>query len=165
MSPALARALCALFLALPPGRAAAEGAAKGNVEQSGARSDPGCPQAGAGQTAPLDLNAASESELLALPGVGPSKARAILDFRSQHGGFLSVSQLLRIKGFGRATLKRLRPFLAVSPLTSGLAPAPEGAARPRAQPIEASAAPRAPSPSPPPQLDGLDPPASGTIMP
>lgn len=67
------------------------------------------------QRPPLDLNRASEAELLELPGVGPSRARAILAFREAHGGFSSVSQLLRIKGFGRATLRRLRPLLTVSP--------------------------------------------------
>jgi competence protein ComEA len=63
----------------------------------------------------VDLNTATEAELLALPGVGPAKARAILAYREAHGGFTSVSQLMRVKGFGRATLKRLRPLLTVSP--------------------------------------------------
>jgi competence protein ComEA len=73
----------------------------------------------------VDLNLASEAELLELPGVGPSRARAILAFRESHGGFTSVSQLLRIKGFGRAMLKRLRPFLTLSAAgaSGGAAPA------------------------------------------
>jgi competence protein ComEA len=63
----------------------------------------------------VDLNRASEAELMELPGVGPARARAILAFRAEHGGFKSVSQLLRIKGFGRAMLRRLRPRLTLSP--------------------------------------------------
>jgi competence protein ComEA len=63
---------------------------------------------------PLDLNRASESQLVTLPGVGPARARAILAFREQHGGFRSVGQLLRIRGIGRAMLRRLRPLITVS---------------------------------------------------
>ena len=66
----------------------------------------------------VDLNHASEAELLTLPGVGPTRARAILAFREAHGGFTSVSQLLSIKGFGRATLRRLRPLLTLTPKSS-----------------------------------------------
>jgi competence protein ComEA len=67
------------------------------------------------QPALVDLNRATEAELMTLPGVGPARARAIVAFRESHGGFTSVSQLLRIKGFGRATLRRLRPLLTLSP--------------------------------------------------
>jgi competence protein ComEA len=76
------------------------------------------PAAEAAKPALVDLNHASETELMTLPGVGPSRARAILAFREAHGGFSSVSQLMRIKGFGRATLKRLRPLLTVTPKSS-----------------------------------------------
>ncbi len=62
---------------------------------------------------PLNLNTATEAELVTLPGVGPSKAKAILAFREARGRFHSVSQLLRIKGFGRATVERLRPLVVV----------------------------------------------------
>lgn len=70
----------------------------------------------AAAAAPVDLNTATEAELLNLPGIGPARAQAILAFREAHGGFTSVSQLLRIKGFGRAMLKRLRPLVTVSPV-------------------------------------------------
>lgn len=62
---------------------------------------------------PLDLNRADEEALLALPGIGPTRARAILAYRASHGGFRSVSQLLQIKGIGRALLKQLRPLVTI----------------------------------------------------
>lgn len=78
-----------------------------------------CPAAdeAEGRTAstPIDLNQASEAMLVALPGIGPARARAILAYRAEHGGFRSVSQLLHIRGIGRALLKQLRPLVTLGP--------------------------------------------------
>ena len=69
----------------------------------------------AGEQAELiDLNDASATELTKLPGIGPKRAEAIVTFREQHGGFRSVAQLLRIKGIGRAMLRKLRPLVTVT---------------------------------------------------
>jgi competence protein ComEA len=59
----------------------------------------------------LDLNSATLTELDALPGVGPAKAAAILQYREQHGRFTSVEQLEQVPGFGPAALSRLRSHL------------------------------------------------------
>jgi competence protein ComEA len=61
----------------------------------------------------VDLNLASEDDLRKLPGVGPSRAKRILELRARLGRFKSVDDLARIKGFGKATLKRLRPLTKV----------------------------------------------------
>jgi competence protein ComEA len=63
---------------------------------------------------PIDLNDASEEKLQSLPGIGPARARAILAYRAAHGGFRSISQLLQIRGIGRALLKQLRPLVTLS---------------------------------------------------
>lgn len=63
----------------------------------------------------VDLNRADESALLGLPGIGPSRARAIVAYREAHGGFRSLSQLLHIKGIGRSLLRQLRPLVTLSP--------------------------------------------------
>ena len=60
----------------------------------------------------LNLNQAGLSELDALPGIGPSKAAAILRYREQHGPFGSVDELERVPGFGAAAVTRLRDMLA-----------------------------------------------------
>lgn len=59
----------------------------------------------------LDLNSASETDLLALPGIGPARARAIVAYRREKGSFAAVADLGRVSGFGRALVARLTPFL------------------------------------------------------
>lgn len=66
------------------------------------------PQSGA---PPLDLNTASISELDGLPGIGPSKAAAILQYRERQGRFSTVDELERVPGFGPAAVSRLRDQL------------------------------------------------------
>lgn len=61
----------------------------------------------------VDLNLATEEDLRKLPGVGPARARRILELRARLGRFKSVDDLARIKGFGKTTLKRLRPLTRV----------------------------------------------------
>src|SRR5207253_4058094 len=76
---------------------------------------PAAAAASAAKTAPtVNLNTATESELEELPGVGPSKAAAIVAFRKQRGGFRKVEDLMKVKGIGRKTFMKLRPYLAVS---------------------------------------------------
>jgi len=61
----------------------------------------------------VNINSASETELVALPGIGPSKARAIAEYRQQHGGFQSVDDLRQVKGIGAATLEKLRAHVTL----------------------------------------------------
>lgn len=61
--------------------------------------------------APVYVNHASFEELRRLPGVGPKRADAILALRQRMGSFRRVEDLLRVKGIGRATLRKWRPLL------------------------------------------------------
>ncbi|MEO7093251.1 MAG: helix-hairpin-helix domain-containing protein [Polyangiales bacterium] len=61
----------------------------------------------------VDLNLATDVELRRLPGIGPARSRAILELRMRLGRFKAVDDLARIKGFGRAMLRRLRPLTRV----------------------------------------------------
>jgi competence protein ComEA len=60
---------------------------------------------------PVSLNAATEQQLDALPGVGPVMARRIIEFRTRHGGFTSVDQLRQVKGIGDRRFADLRPLV------------------------------------------------------
>jgi len=60
----------------------------------------------------VDLNTADEATLeRELQGVGPGKARAIVEYRKAHGPFASVDELLEVKGIGAATLEKNRERL------------------------------------------------------
>lgn len=62
---------------------------------------------------PIDINTASQAELESLPGIGPVKARAIIDYRNQHGPFRSVKQLDNVKGFGPRSLEKFGDDITV----------------------------------------------------
>lgn len=64
-------------------------------------------------TGRLNLNTASEEQLMMLPTVGPAKAERIVTWRKKNGGFKRTADLRRVKGFGYKTFKRLEPFLDV----------------------------------------------------
>ncbi len=61
----------------------------------------------------VNLNTATAAELSYLPGIGESKARAIIEHRSNRQ-FKKVEDLMRVKGIGRKTFKKIRPHLTVS---------------------------------------------------
>ncbi len=59
----------------------------------------------------LSLNSATEVELEALPGVGPTLAARIIDWRSANGGFTKVDQLLKVGGIGDQLFAGLRSMV------------------------------------------------------
>ena len=73
--------------------------------------------------AAVNLNTATKEELVALSGIGPAKAQAILDYRTQHGGFKSVEELKEVKGIGARRFEKLKPELTVTPVAAKVAPA------------------------------------------
>jgi competence protein ComEA len=64
-------------------------------------------------TGPIDLNSATESQLDTLPGVGPVIAGRIVQWRTEHGRFASVEELLEVSGIGGKVLENLRPLVRV----------------------------------------------------
>lgn len=59
----------------------------------------------------VNLNAASSEQLQTVPGIGPSTAGKILEYRRSHGRFSGVDELSRIQGIGQKTLAKLRGSL------------------------------------------------------
>src|SRR5262245_52302162 len=66
----------------------------------------------------VNVNTATVEELQLLPGIGETRARAIVAAREERGGFKSVDDLSEVKGIGQASLARLRPFVRVDGKTT-----------------------------------------------
>lgn len=61
----------------------------------------------------VNLNTASQTELESVKGIGPAKAKAILAHRDKNGPFATVDDLKKVKGFGDASVARLKGELTV----------------------------------------------------
>jgi competence protein ComEA len=71
----------------------------------------------------VDLNRATRTELMAIPGVGPQLAEKIVAHREGQGKFTRVEDLTHVHGIGDATMNKLRPWVIVDPIDA------EGATR------------------------------------
>ncbi len=76
------------------------------------------PSASRGHATPEDpvyLNQATVADLRRLPGIGAKRADAILALRTRLGHFRQIEDLLKVKGVGRASLRKLRPLVRLDP--------------------------------------------------
>lgn len=74
----------------------------------------GGPAAPAHAEGVVNLNQAGIEELVRLPGVGESRARAIVALRDERGGFEAVDELKDVKGIGEVSFERLRPLVTLT---------------------------------------------------
>ncbi|MFS0644162.1 helix-hairpin-helix domain-containing protein [Siminovitchia sp. 179-K 8D1 HS] len=71
-------------------------------------------QAASGQEGgKVNINKADASQLETLPGIGPAKAKAILDYREQQGGFKQEEDLKNVSGIGEKTFEKLQDSITV----------------------------------------------------
>ena len=66
----------------------------------------------------VNVNTATAEELQLLPGIGETRARAVIETRKRRGGFESVEDLLDVKGIGESSLQQMRPYVTVDGKTS-----------------------------------------------
>jgi len=66
----------------------------------------------------VNVNTATVEELTLLPGIGESRAQAVIETRKRRGGFKSVEELTEVKGIGEASLERLRPHVTTQGKTT-----------------------------------------------
>ncbi len=62
----------------------------------------------------IDINRADEWLLEALPGIGNIKAQAIVEYRTENGGFKNINELLKVGGIGQGIFDNLKNFITVS---------------------------------------------------
>ena len=65
------------------------------------------------QTGTVDLNRATVADLVALPGIGPARARAIVAFRESNGPFRQLDDLRRVPGFPASLVRQLASRLTI----------------------------------------------------
>ena len=62
----------------------------------------------------IDLNSSTVEQLQQVPGIGPSTAKAIVNFRQKSGPFQKVEDLLAIKGISKTRFEKMRPYLTIA---------------------------------------------------
>jgi competence protein ComEA len=63
----------------------------------------------------INLNTASAAELEALPGIGPTTAQKIVDYREQNGPFINAEDIINVSGIGPGTYERIKDLITVGP--------------------------------------------------
>lgn len=94
-----------------PDAAVAESAVPPSPETTA--SPPATPARSDADAKKISINTASAQSLTGLPGIGPSKAQAIVDYRSRTGGFKSLDELKKVKGIGPKTYEALKELITL----------------------------------------------------
>lgn len=69
------------------------------------------PAANAGRL--INLNTATAADLEALPGIGPSLAQAIIEYRSKHGAFGSIEAIMDVPGIGEGRFEAIKDLITI----------------------------------------------------
>jgi competence protein ComEA len=62
----------------------------------------------------ININKATAEELDRLPGIGPAKAKAIIDYRNQNGDFKTIEDIQKVKGIKAGTFSQVKDFIKVT---------------------------------------------------
>ncbi|PID02197.1 comEA protein [Sporosarcina sp. P2] len=65
-------------------------------------------------TAKVNINTANESDFQTLPGIGPAKAMAIVQYREEHGPFSQLDGMKSVSGIGDKTFEKLEPLIILN---------------------------------------------------
>lgn len=88
-------------------------ATPGTTAEAGGFNTDGAARTGSRRTGPVEVNAASETELTAIRGIGEYTAMRVADYRQRLGGFISVAQVLETPGARDSTLSRVADQMRV----------------------------------------------------
>jgi competence protein ComEA len=79
----------------------------------GRQAEPDQPSPGGATAGKININTATAEELDALPGIGPSFAQRIIEYRETNGAFKSIEDIVLVRGIGEATLAKIKDLITV----------------------------------------------------
>lgn len=62
----------------------------------------------------VNLNTADEKMLCTLPGIGTSRAKSIIDYRTKNGVFKRIEDVMKVSGIKEAAFEKIKDFITVS---------------------------------------------------
>ena len=68
---------------------------------------------GKGSVSKVNINTADETLLTSLSGIGPNRAKAIITYREEHGGFGTIEELMNVSGIGQASFDKLKDDITI----------------------------------------------------
>jgi competence protein ComEA len=86
-----------------------------NVEKSGQATASSAEPTNSSPTI-IDINTATIDELDTLPEIGPKTAQAIIDYRTTHGLFTKIDDILEVQGIGPETFEKIRDLITIGTL-------------------------------------------------
>ena len=61
----------------------------------------------------ININTASKTQLMELPGVGEAKAKQIVSYRETHGRFQKIEDIMLISGIKEALFEQIKEYITV----------------------------------------------------
>ena len=61
----------------------------------------------------ININTAGQAELESLPGIGPVKAKAIIEYRKAYKGFVAPEEIMEVRGIGKATYQKIKDLITL----------------------------------------------------
>lgn len=86
---------------------------QGIAETSGLYVSGSDPKGNGGSSGKVNLNTASKEELMTLPGIGESRAEKIIAWRTEHGGFQSAKDIMKVSGIKEKAYEKLKDRITV----------------------------------------------------
>ena len=62
----------------------------------------------------IDINTATSEQLQLLPGIGETIAQRIIDYRTQHGPFERIEDIMNVDGIGQTKFENMKPYIKVN---------------------------------------------------
>ena len=70
-----------------------------------------CENTGDNGSGLVNINQADENKLTTIPGIGPSKAKAIVAYRNKHGSFSKIEDIMKVAGIKEGTFEKIKDYI------------------------------------------------------